>query len=422
MFHSTKIPPHGYIPTFTGDSLGVSGVVSIQAFIRRVEQNTVAPHWSDEQKILVTIKHLAGNAQARLHNRGMHNAVNWSTFKRQIIAAFAVRAETVKSAYYSYKPDRKKGETIAALVDRIANDLDSYTEAGVMPATQKLDEVQRVLACILPSELHYSLPPIGCLQDLTAELEARAGRVPYLKLTSQDITNERVENKPWSFANEKSTVNAISNPPVAPQAASSATPDNTTVPPNPPPHPPPNPTVAATAAPQTNKSAQMNPLPPPQDNSTRPRRKDRGRSQQNSQNNQHYRGRNGAKYGNCHTCGKKGHRRQDCRSLNLSCFNCGVQGHLSTVCRKGKKNNNQTRERSNSRPRPQSRQQKTETEEADPIPPFLKNIQQTVAAVQMLQSVGLGNAAPTGVPAIGTTPATVPNPYQPPWGNTGQRT
>ena len=197
----------------------------------------MAPHWSDEQKILVTIKHLAGNAQARLHNRGMHDAVNWSTFKRQIIAAFAVRAEIVRSAYYSYKPDRKKGETTAALVDRVTNDLDSYTEAGVMPATQKLDEVQQVLACILPSELHYSLPPIGCLQDLTAELEACAGRVPYLKLTSQDITNERVENKPWSFANEKSTVNAISNPPAAPQATSSATSDNNTVPPNPPPPP-----------------------------------------------------------------------------------------------------------------------------------------------------------------------------------------
>ena len=97
--------------------------------------------------------------------------------------------------------------------------------------------MQRVIACILPSELHYSLPPIGNLQDLTAELEARAGRVPYLKLTSQDITNERVENKPWSFANGKSTVNAISNPPAAPQAASSATSDNSTVPPNPPPPP-----------------------------------------------------------------------------------------------------------------------------------------------------------------------------------------
>ena len=304
-------------------------------------------------------------------------------------------------------------------MDRIANDLDSYTETGTMPATQKLDEVQRVIACILPSELHYSLPPIGNLQDLTAELEARAGRVPYLKLTSQDITNERVENKPWSFANGKSTVNAISNPPAAPQAASSATSDNSTVPPNPPP-PSPNPTVAAAAAPQTKQSAQNNPAPPPQDNSTRPRRKDRGRSQQNSQNNQHHRGRNGAKYGNCHTCGKKGHRRQDCRFLNLSCFNCGVQGHLSTVCRKEKKKNT-NRDRSNSRPRPQSRQQKTETESTDPLPPFLKNIQQTVAAVQLLQSVGLGNAVPTGVPAVGTTPAALPNPYQPAWGNTGQR-
>ena len=136
--------------------------------------------------------------------------------------------------------------------------LNSYTETGVMSELEKLEEVQRLIARVLPNELLFSLPPtISDLQDLTTELEARAGRIPYLKLTSQDITNERVKNKPWTF-NEKSTVNAVSNSTAAPPAANTATSNNSVVPPNPPPTPtpPPNPTVAATAAPQTTQSAE----------------------------------------------------------------------------------------------------------------------------------------------------------------------
>ena len=165
----------------------------------------------------------------------MHDAVNWQNFKSQIISAFAVRPEIVRSCYYNYQPDRRKGEKLAALVDRIANDLNSYTETGVMPESEKLEEVQRLIARMLPNELHFGLPPtIGNLQDLTTKLEARTGRIPYLKLTSQDITNEWVENKPWTF-NEKSTVNAVSNSTAAPPAANSATSNNSVVPPNPPP-------------------------------------------------------------------------------------------------------------------------------------------------------------------------------------------
>ena len=51
-------------------------MISIQVFIKRIEENTMAPHWSDEQRILLALKYLGGNAQARLHNRGMHDAVN----------------------------------------------------------------------------------------------------------------------------------------------------------------------------------------------------------------------------------------------------------------------------------------------------------------------------------------------------------
>ena len=267
----------------------------------------------------------------------MHDAVNWTNFKRQIIAAFSVRSEIIRSCYYNYQPSRRKGETLAALVDRIANDLDSFTETGVMPELEKLQEVQHLIARVLPSELHFGLPQtIGTLQDLTDELEVRAGRSPHRKLTSQDITNERVENKPWTFNNEKSTVNAVSNSTTAPLVANGATTDNSIVTHNPPP-PPPNPTVAATTAPQTTQNAEKPPPSQLQENSVHPRKKDKSKSHQNQQHQQRQRGRNdGQKYGNCHTCGRKGHRRQDCRSLGLTCFNCIIQGHLSSVCRQSK--------------------------------------------------------------------------------------
>ena len=81
VYKSTKLPAHGYIPNFTGERLGVSGVISIQAYVRIIERNTRAPHWSGEQKILLALKYLSGRAQTRLNNSCNYNPNDWEIFK-----------------------------------------------------------------------------------------------------------------------------------------------------------------------------------------------------------------------------------------------------------------------------------------------------------------------------------------------------
>ena len=78
MFHrSAKIPPHGSIPKFTGEKPGVSIVLSMDVFMTKSETNTGAKHWSNEQRILLALKYLSGNAQTRLQNRGMNDDVEY---------------------------------------------------------------------------------------------------------------------------------------------------------------------------------------------------------------------------------------------------------------------------------------------------------------------------------------------------------
>ena len=80
MFHSlSKIPPTGFIPQFTGEKPSVSGVVSIDVFIRKIEANTRAKHWTGGQCILLALRHKSGNAQIQLENR-MYDIENWEKF------------------------------------------------------------------------------------------------------------------------------------------------------------------------------------------------------------------------------------------------------------------------------------------------------------------------------------------------------
>ena len=138
----TKLPVHAQIPEFTGEMVGPSGVMSIEVYLRRIEDNTGGPHWTDEHRILLARKNLSGSALTRLNNRGSYDAENWSNFKREMKETFSILTEVKEAAWYNYQPMRKNGETVSALVDRIANDLDSFTEDGTMPEQQKLKEVK----------------------------------------------------------------------------------------------------------------------------------------------------------------------------------------------------------------------------------------------------------------------------------------
>ena len=48
--------------------------------------------------------------------------------------------ELREAAWFNYQPMRKNGESVSALIDRIANDLDSFKENCTMLERQKLEE------------------------------------------------------------------------------------------------------------------------------------------------------------------------------------------------------------------------------------------------------------------------------------------
>ena len=129
---------------FSGEKPGTSGVVSIEVFIRKIEANTRAKHWTDEQRILLVLHYMSGNAQTRLENRGMYCIEEWETFKRQMLSAFAIKPELRYTYFTEYKPSRRKGESVAAFIDCVANDLDSFDNSGQMPEEQKHREIRRM--------------------------------------------------------------------------------------------------------------------------------------------------------------------------------------------------------------------------------------------------------------------------------------
>ena len=288
----------------------------------------------------------------RLNNRGMYDAENWDNFKKEMKETFTIMTEMRESAWYNYQPIRKNGESVSALVDRIANDLDSFTEDGTMPERQKLAEVKRVLVRVLPPQLHYGIgSSVDTLQKLMQKLEIRACKRPELKLAPPDIKNEKLDET-WKSPTQNSTVNAVSTAPPA-AAAATASADPAVVNTNPPP-PPPQQTVAATAASNTKPKEENNDQQPrSRDNSYRSKKKDKKKPQRGQHQQQQQRGRgNDNRYGACHTCGRSGHRRQECHYSGFSCHNCGRVGHLASVCRQPKKTPTQPRPSMASTPSP----------------------------------------------------------------------
>ena len=284
----------------------------------------------------------------------------------------------------------KNGESVSALVDRIGNDLDSFTENGTMPEKQKLKEVKRVLVRVLPPQLHYGIDSsVDTLQKLIQELELRACRQPDLKLAPPDICNEIMES--WKNSTQNSTINAVSTATTAPPAAATATAsaDPATVNPT----PPPQQTVAATASNTKTKDEDNDPPPRAKENSYRSKKGDKRKPQRGQRQQQHQRqyhqqqqqrGRgNDNRIGPCHTCGRLGHRRQECHYSGFSCHNCGRPGHLASVCRQWQQKKTPTQ------PPPQQGQY--------PFSPT--DVSRIVAALQYTPNTIPGNSS------VGTMPA-----------------
>ena len=315
----TRLPVHGQIPEFTGEMVGPTGVMSIEVYLKRIDDNTVGRHWTDEHRILLARKKLSGSALTRLNNRGMYDAENWDNSKKQMRETFTIREEMRESAWHNYQPIRKNGESVSALVDRIANDLDNFTEDGTMPEKQKLKEVKRVLVRVLPQQLHCGIgSSVDTLPKLMQKLEIRACRQPDLKLALPDISSEKLDEV-WKNSTQNSTINAVSTATTAPPAAATATAsaDPATVNAT----PPPQQTVAATTASNTKpKEEDSDQQSRARDNSYRSKKRDKRKPQKGQQQHQRQhqqqqqqRGRgNDNRIGACHTCGRMDHRRQEC--------------------------------------------------------------------------------------------------------------
>ena len=419
MYKSTKIPAHSTIPKFTGEALGVSGVMSIEAYLRVVEKTTRSAHWTEEQKILLAIKFMGGRALTRINNSANYNSDNWALFKDDMKKFFSVKKETRLRCFHNYQPMRRKGETIGAFVDRIATDLDSFTENGEMDSDRKLEETMRICSRALPRGIHYAIDrPVHDIFDLVEEYENRAGRLPELKLTETDIASENLKEKPWSLAmgeTEKETVNALSNHAVAPTESPVAG-DVTTSPPTVPPAPPPQQTVAAAAG-TTEKSTADPPTQKSQGQSSRSKKRGPPQRQQHSRKQNQ-----DSSYGNCHTCGRKGHRRQDCVARELSCYNCGTQGHLANICRFKKNAPNRQMKPKNNQPRPHQENRQGSQNIGDPDA-YLRLVDHTINSLMRVHGVPYGpsGTTPPQGGAQAPTQLAITNPNVPAWGNAGQR-
>ena len=198
-----------------------------------------------------------------------------------------------------------------------------------------------MLVRVLPPQLHYGIgSSVDALHKLMQKLEIRACKRPELKLAPPDITSEKLDET-WKNPTQNSTVNAVSTATTAPPATAVATSSADPALVNTNPHlPPPQQTVAAIAASDTKPKEENNDQQScSRDNSYRSKKKDKKKPQRGQhQLQQRPRGRgNDNRYGACHTCGRSGHRRQECHYSGLSCHNCRRIGHLASVFRQPKK-------------------------------------------------------------------------------------
>ena len=86
---------------------------------------------------------------------GMCNIEEWAKFKQQIKSAFVLKPELCYSCFSQYKPSRKKGESVATFIDRMANDLDSFDDSEHMPEREKHRKKKTFNVCITSSRVAF---------------------------------------------------------------------------------------------------------------------------------------------------------------------------------------------------------------------------------------------------------------------------
>ena len=378
---TTKLPPTGEIKKFNGDPPGLTGGLSIEVYLKRIESETPSNQWTEPQRILLARNNVIGSAKTRCEARNVNQYITWEEYKAEMLECFTLNLIDREQYLAEYIPQRKKGELLPAFIDRIAEDLDSLSKTGTMPEAEKISNIRRLLYHALPRQLHCDMPDVDSTLEYSRALARRAERFPYLKLTRADIWKEISETAPWTPMPATKTPSPLSPTPPASEKEKQ--------------------TVAAT-------SAATPPTPAAPNKTTQKKAKDRPAKGNNS---------NASNDRKCAGCGRTGHYRSDCRAQTATCYFCGVPGHLSSVCRqKQKKNfNSPSDKKSTGRNNQNSRWQTTHPSNFSPRYPMQQFAPQIQPQhLQQYQHPAAKQQSTVASLHLSQTPQ-MSGPYRPPW-------
>ena len=141
---SMKLPPTREITKFTSALTGMTGGLSIEVYLRKIEAETPSAIWSDFRRILLA------RTKTRCSYRNLNEFDDWERYKTEMIECFTISKTDRAQCLNEYAPKRKKGETIQEFISRVSDDLDSLSTNGHMPEEDKVAKIQCLLFQALP--------------------------------------------------------------------------------------------------------------------------------------------------------------------------------------------------------------------------------------------------------------------------------
>ena len=177
------------IPDFYGiTSCEERYTLSIEVFIRRVEEATCTADWTDIKRIMVATRHIKGRALTAVN--AFRPSITWQAFSQDLYDRFAESSANLRMALFSFKPKRKKGEMFSEFADRVWAELDSFCPGGCMSTEEKRGYTLQILKDNLPEEVHPLLCSTRPITRIIVKLREQLRVLKKYKLSENDIDNE----------------------------------------------------------------------------------------------------------------------------------------------------------------------------------------------------------------------------------------
>ena len=319
--HTPKRPTAMQIPVFEGKQPGKPGYISVEVFLRAVEQETKIGDFSDAERILLAREYVRGAARNKFDNHRLLDFTDWRRFQDEMLYVYGHSPDEMLTHLHLLTPYRKVGELLCEYIDRISIDLNNYSPTGEMPDHEKVHHLRRILKITLPQELKTPLLISRTYSELVRNVLAYAEGQTQARLTEADIMKEKEIGL-------QSTVAATATKREREREEESSATSTPAV-------------AAISGRSQTDRYAEG------QGNNNYGRHQPpRGRGTHGTpyRGRSYYapgRGRGAARGGGrgnvinpCAGCGGN-HLRNTCtKSHNVMCYHCGIWGHFSYVCRK----------------------------------------------------------------------------------------